>query len=454
MKRSPLLVLSILFFCCLVIPTRAQNCNPAGAQTVAPGSFVTTGGTIKVYNSTEAGPNSAANRNAVDLQDDAWRNGAIADNVANDFITWSDTATAETLSATFPQVFNIAGVNINYNFRDFPTNYRTTTQPCTGAAIAPASLNRTFLSKRVDMQVSPTTGVTNEAPRPASLYATTAANRPIIYDEADFATGGGGADQGARDSTINGTLFTFSTPVSGFGAWFGDTETRTDGTGAPMTVRLLNSAGNRIGNDILIQPRTTTQTVCGDDNNGCGNRVTRWIGFTDTALTPQVKFMVVIIGYQGGGGSANTQRFSFIGPTLPVFFLAAPATVSGRVMTPIGSGIKNARVTMRSLSGTGEYTTVTNQFGYYEFPEVPVGESYIVNVSAKSHTFSPSSQVITLQDNLSDLNFTADESRFGSIVPEIKLDKWTPKYNDRQTPTGDKEFEQVYKSLQNVNTDF
>lgn len=450
MKRSPLLVLTILFLCCLVMPTRAQNCNPAGAQTVNAGSFVTTATTIKVYNSIENGPNSAAARNAVDLQDDAWRAGAVTDNVANDFITWSDTTTPQTLSATLPRTFNIAGVNIDYDFRDFPTNYRTATQPCTGSAISPNTLRRTFLSKRVDMQTSPTTGTTNEAPRPASLYNTT--NQPLIYDEADFASGGD-ADQGARDSTINGTVFTFSTEVSGFGAWFGDTESRTVGGGAPMTVRLLNAAGNRIGNDILIQPRAD-QSGCGDDNTGCGNRVTRWIGFTDTALTPQVKQMVVVIGYQGGSGSANTQRFSFIGPTLPVFFLAAPATVGGRVLTANGSGIKNARVTLRNLNGMGEQAATTNQFGYYEFSDVPVGESYIVTVSAKTATFSPSSQIITLQDNLSDLNFTADESRFGNLLPEIKIDKWTPKNNNRQTQTTEKDFERVYKSLQNVNTDF
>jgi hypothetical protein len=38
----------------------------------------------------------------------------------------------------------------------------------------------------------------------------------------------------------NGILFEFSEPVIGFGAWFGDVETRTDGTGVAAEVRLFD----------------------------------------------------------------------------------------------------------------------------------------------------------------------------------------------------------------------
>lgn len=153
---------------------------------------------------------------------------------------------------------------------------------------------------------------TQDAPRPASLY--NASNQPLVYDEIEA------ANQPNRINTANAVLFTFSTPIKAFGAWFGDVETRTDGNngGVPAIVRFLDSSGNRIGSDVLIQPRTTSQSSCGDSNTGCGNEVTRWIGFTDTNAAARVKQMVVIVGYQGGNDSSwGDQRVSFIGQPFP-----------------------------------------------------------------------------------------------------------------------------------------
>ncbi len=392
---SKSLPLILIIFCIVLMPSMAsaQNCSAAGALTAPAGGSVTTAGTLKVYNSTEEGPNSAAARTAVDLQDDAWRAGAISDNVGNAFLTYSDTTTPENLNAPLPQTFPLGGVLVSYDFRDFPNNYRTIAYPCTGDVIADANFRGTFLSKRQDMQTSPTSGVSTQAPRPASLH--NPINQPLIYDE---------IEQSGRDNTINGLVFTFSNPIKGFGAWFGDVETRTDGSGVPLTVRFLDSAGGRIGDDVVIEPRAV-QTGCGNSNVGCGNSVTRWIGFTDTNATARVKQIVFIIGYQGGSGSVNTQRFSFIGPTLPVTFTAAPVNISGKIMTAAGTGIRNARVTLQNLNGNDTLTTVTNTFGHYRFTGLPVGETYMISVSAKGYEFPSGTQVFTLLDELRDFNF-------------------------------------------------
>lgn len=392
-KGLQLATLVLIFSALLAQPAAAQNCSPDGALTAPAGGFVTTASTLRIYNSTEEGPNSAAARTAVDAQDDAWRAAAVSQNIGNSFITYSDTTTPENLSAPLPQSFNVGGVNVSYDFRDFPTNYRSISYPCTGDQIVDESLRRTFLSKRADMQTSPTSGISNEAPRPASLHNPN--NQPLIYDE---------IEQPGRNTTINATVFTFSFPVKGFGAWFGDVETRTDGSGQPLTVRFLDASGNRIGEDVLIEPRAV-QTGCGGSNAGCGNRVTRWIGFTDSNPTARVKQMVLIIGAQGTTTDVNSQRFAFIGPTIPVTFTAAPVGISGRVLSAAGIGIRNARITLQNMDGTGTRTTLSNAFGYYRFVDLPVGDTYMITVSAKGREFPSGTQVFTLLDELTEFNF-------------------------------------------------
>jgi hypothetical protein len=54
----------------------------------------------------------------------------------------------------------------------------------------------------------------------------------------------------------------------------------------------------------------------------------------------------------------------------------------------------------------GEIQTArTNRSGYYTFQEITAGESYIFNVYAKRYQFN--AQVITLTEDLAELNFTA-----------------------------------------------
>ena len=53
-------------------------------------------------------------------------------------------------------------------------------------------------------------------------------------------------------------------------------------------------------------------------------------------------------------------------------------------------------------------TAETNQFGYYRFDDVEAGQTYIFSVSHKTFQFAISPQVIFVQEELSELNFTAD----------------------------------------------
>jgi hypothetical protein len=83
---------------------------------------------------------------------------------------------------------------------------------------------------------------------------------------------------------------------------------------------------------------------------------------------------------------------------------AAAVVVSGRV-TNGKRGIPGARIYLTGQNGETRSVT-TNSFGYFSFDEVQVGGAYIVNVKAKSYSFLP--RVITVNDDLFDLDFSAE----------------------------------------------
>ena len=85
---------------------------------------------------------------------------------------------------------------------------------------------------------------------------------------------------------------------------------------------------------------------------------------------------------------------------------AAGFTILGRVLTPDGRGIRNARVTVADQSGRAR-TVTTNSFGYYSFDGVASGATYTIGVSSRQYRFA--SRVVTVTDNLSDVDFVAKE---------------------------------------------
>lgn len=88
-----------------------------------------------------------------------------------------------------------------------------------------------------------------------------------------------------------------------------------------------------------------------------------------------------------------------LGPT------AASVSVSGRVMTPYGAGLTNARVSITDTEGHTR-SAVTSSFGFYQFDEIEVGQTYIVSVSSKRYQFQP--RVITVYDEVAKVDFTAE----------------------------------------------
>ena len=85
---------------------------------------------------------------------------------------------------------------------------------------------------------------------------------------------------------------------------------------------------------------------------------------------------------------------------------AAGVSVTGRVMTANGRGIRNVWITLTDSSGNVR-TAVTSSFGYFSFDDVSAGETYIISAFAKRFTFNQPTRVLSVNDGLADVDFTA-----------------------------------------------
>jgi hypothetical protein len=123
---------------------------------------------------------------------------------------------------------------------------------------------------------------------------------------------------------------------------------------------------------------------------------------SNPAGSPSGSFPVISLTTGGVGSNNHTfdAGFKTAAPT------AANVSLSGRISLPDGSGIRNVIVTLRGADGK-TYTALSSTFGYYSFDRVEAGQNVVVSVAAKRFSFSPSSMLVNLTDNLADLNFVA-----------------------------------------------
>jgi len=87
---------------------------------------------------------------------------------------------------------------------------------------------------------------------------------------------------------------------------------------------------------------------------------------------------------------------------------SAPASISGRVTTADGQGIRNAKIVVTGNSLSSPIVATTGSLGYYTIDNLESGQTYVVTVNSKRYSFTAPSQVISLVDNVVDLNFIAD----------------------------------------------
>jgi len=94
----------------------------------------------------------------------------------------------------------------------------------------------------------------------------------------------------------------------------------------------------------------------------------------------------------------------------PLATTAAAVSISGRVITSEGRGVRNANVTISGGGLQNPITVRSGRFGQFAFNDIPSGQTYVVTVTARRFSFSSNSQVIEVNDNVADLNFIATDN--------------------------------------------
>ena len=84
---------------------------------------------------------------------------------------------------------------------------------------------------------------------------------------------------------------------------------------------------------------------------------------------------------------------------------AAPssnATVSGRVLTSDGRGLRNATVSITDSNGVSRIAT-TSSFGFFSFDNVSAGQAYTFRIFSRFFRFQP--RTVQINDNLTLADF-------------------------------------------------
>lgn len=92
---------------------------------------------------------------------------------------------------------------------------------------------------------------------------------------------------------------------------------------------------------------------------------------------------------------------------------AALGTISGRARTADGFGVKQAVIMLSGGSLDEPVYATTNQFGYYNFEDIPVGQSYVLQITSGRYIFQNPSRVINLDESIRDEDFILDEPDVG-----------------------------------------
>jgi Carboxypeptidase regulatory-like domain len=205
------------------------------------------------------------------------------------------------------------------------------------------------------------------------------------------------------------------------------------GGSQPFTVRIYTNTGGAFP--------AGTRTLIGTTNTTAANGALFFQDINVTAPANTVGTEIVVEVFTPNGQSVHNRFFigsNNLGQSAPSYISAAdcsapnPTTVasagapnmhtlialvgtgatdantsiSGRVLTAGGNGIRNASVSI--TLPTGEVRSVTTgSLGYYTFADLPAGQTYILTVSAKRYRFLNPTTVIALDDELTGEDFVA-----------------------------------------------
>jgi hypothetical protein len=106
------------------------------------------------------------------------------------------------------------------------------------------------------------------------------------------------------------------------------------------------------------------------------------------------------IGASNVSITSGLWNFTSLAPT------AAPVSISGRVLTPIGDGLTNAIIYLLQQDGT-ILVARSSSLGYYRFDGIEAGQSVIVSVQSKRYSYSP--RFVLVADEITGVDFIPDK---------------------------------------------
>lgn len=115
---------------------------------------------------------------------------------------------------------------------------------------------------------------------------------------------------------------------------------------------------------------------------------------------------ITIVGTAGQAAAGEFSSSAQYGLTSG-FWTDTTASITGRVINAQGRGIRNAQMTLTNSVGEVR-AVITGPVGMYKFVDVPLGQTYTLRVQSRRFTFAQPVQTITLNGNLSDVNFTSN----------------------------------------------
>lgn len=191
--------------------------------------------------------------------------------------------------------------------------------------------------------------------------------------------------------------------------------------------RLLNPVigPGTTGAAVRTCTQTTTGLNCAADtfpNNAPGssdpntgeipagnNQILMSITWNVAASTPNGSLPLTLTNVTASNDNADLLTITSVSGAINVGApTAAMASISGRISAADGRGIRNAVVSLVDASGGETRVARSSSFGYYRFEGIPVGETYVIRVTSKRFQFVPDTQIISLMDELTELNFTAE----------------------------------------------
>lgn len=115
------------------------------------------------------------------------------------------------------------------------------------------------------------------------------------------------------------------------------------------------------------------------------------------------------ISYRSADRAQNTEGIKTFPITIDLAPTSANGEITGRVTNNGNIGLENVTVSISGGSLVQPIVVRTQLTGQFRFSEIPTGETYLITVRAKRHSFKPSSRVLTLNESVDDFNFVSED---------------------------------------------